>query len=127
MKNANGYYFNDAGEVILAATSKGIDVSKYQGQVDWEQARANGVEFALIRCGYGSEWNGEGEYNQDDETWEYNADECTRLGIPFGTYLYSYATTEEQARSEADHVARCWASRPPTTRASRTIPPSPTS
>lgn len=106
MKNANGYYFNDAGEVILAATSKGIDVSKYQGQVDWEQARANGVEFALIRCGYGSEWNGEGEYNQDDETWEYNADECTRLGIPFGTYLYSYATTEEQARSEADHVAR---------------------
>ena len=66
MKNANGYYFNDAGEVILAATSKGIDVSKYQGQVDWEQARANGVEFALIRCGYGSEGNGEGEYNHDD-------------------------------------------------------------
>lgn len=105
-KNENGFYFNDAGEVILAATSKGIDVSKYQGQVDWEAAQAAGVEFAILRCGYGSEWNGEGEYNQDDETWEYNADECTRLGISFGTYLYSYATTEEQARLEADHVAR---------------------
>ena len=105
-KNENGFYFNDAGEPILAATSKGIDVSKYQGQVDWEKAQANGVEFALIRCGFGSEWNGEGDYAQDDEYWEYNADECTRLGIPFGTYLYSYATTEEQARLEADHVAR---------------------
>ena len=69
-KNENGFYFNDAGEVILAATSKGIDVSKYQGQVDWEAAQAAGVEFAILRCGYGSEWNGEGEYNQDDETWE---------------------------------------------------------
>ena len=105
-KNENGFYFNDAGEPILAATSKGIDVSKYQGQVDWEKAQANGVEFALIRCGFGSEWNGEGDYAQDDEYWEYNADECTRLGIPFGTYLYSYATTEEQARLEGDHVAR---------------------
>ena len=112
-KNANGYYFNDVGDVILAATSKGIDVSKYQGRVDWEKAQANGVEFALIRCGYGSEWNGEGEYSQDDETWAYNADECTRLGIPFGTYLYSYATTEEQARSEADHVARLLGLRAP--------------
>lgn len=112
-KNENGFYFNDAGEVILAATSKGIDVSRYQGQVDWEAAQAAGVEFAVLRCGYGSEWNGEGEYNQDDETWEYNADECTRLGIPFGTYLYSYATTEEQARSEADHVARLLGLRAP--------------
>lgn len=105
-KNENGYYFNDAGEVILPAVKKGIDVSKYQGEVDWEKAQAAGIDFAILRCGFGSEWNGEGEYAQDDEYWERNADECTRLGIPFGTYLYSYATTEEQARSEADHVAR---------------------
>ena len=105
-KNENGYYFNDAGEVILPAVKKGIDVSKYQGEVDWEKAQAAGIDFAILRCGFGSEWNGEGEYAQDDEYWERNADECTRLGIPFGAYLYSYATTEEQARSEADHVAR---------------------
>lgn len=105
-KNENGYYFNDAGKVILPAVKKGIDVSKYQGEVDWEKAQAAGIDFAILRCGFGSEWNGEGEYAQDDEYWERNADECTRLGIPFGAYLYSYATTEEQARSEADHVAR---------------------
>lgn len=105
-KNENGYYFNDAGEVILPAVKKGIDVSKYQGEVDWEKAQAAGIDFAILRCGFGSEWNGEGEYAQDDEYWERNADECTRLGISFGAYLYSYATTEEQARSEADHVAR---------------------
>lgn len=103
-KNENGFYFNDRGEVILAATQKGIDVSKYQGRVDWQKAKDAGIDFAMIRCGYGSEWNGEGSYNQDDEYWEYNADECTRLGIPFGVYLYSYATTEEQARLEADQI-----------------------
>ena len=92
-KNENGYYFNDAGEVILPAVKKGIDVSKYQGEVDWEKAQAAGIDFAILRCGFGSEWNGEGEYSQDDEYWERNADECTRLGIPFGVFLYSYATT----------------------------------
>lgn len=105
-KNEAGYYFNDVGEPILAAAKKGIDVSKYQGEVDWEKAQAAGIDFAILRCGYGSEWNGEGDYAQDDEQWRRNADECTRLGIPFGAYLYSYATTEEQARLEAEHVAR---------------------
>lgn len=81
-------------------------MSKYQGEVDWEKAQAAGIDFAMIRCGFGSEWNGTGDYAQDDEQWCRNADECTRLGIPFGTYLYSYATTEEQAKSEAEHVAR---------------------
>ena len=106
MKNENGYYFNNAGEAILPATLKGIDVSAYQGEVDWQKAKDAGIDFAILRCGYGSEWNGEGEYNQDDQYWERNADACTELGIPFGVYLYSYATTEEMARSEATHVAR---------------------
>ena len=106
MKNENGYYFNNAGEPILAATLKGIDVSAYQGEVDWQKAKDAGIDFAILRCGYGSKWNGEGEYGQDDPYWERNADACTQLGIPFGVYLYSYATTEEMARSEATHVAR---------------------
>lgn len=105
-KNSNGFYFNDVGEPIMAAVKKGIDVSKYQGEVDWAKAKAAGIDFAIIRCGFGSEWNGEGTYAQDDEYWERNADACTALGIPFGTYLYSYATTVAQAELEADHVAR---------------------
>lgn len=106
-KNDLGYYFNANGEAMPAAVLKGIDVSKFQGEVDWEKAKAAGIDFAIIRCGYGGEWDGqEANWAQDDDQWRRNADECTRLGIPFGVYLYSYATNEEEARSEADHVAR---------------------
>ena len=106
-KNELGYYFNTSGQAMPAAVLKGMDVSKFQGEVDWEKAKAAGIDFAIIRCGYGGEWDGQEEnWAQDDTYWRRNADECTRLGIPFGTYLYSYATTVEEARSEADHVAR---------------------
>ena len=108
-KNDAGYYFNDAGEPILGAVLKGIDVSEHQGEIDWQKAKDAGIDFAILRCGYGNEWSGEGtfeEYGQDDAYWERNADACTELGIPFGVYLYSYATNEEMARSEAAHVAR---------------------
>ena len=106
-KNELGYYFNSSGQAMPAAVLKGIDVSKFQGEVDWEKAKAAGIDFAIIRCGYGGEWDGqEANWAQDDDQWRRNADECTRLGIPFGVYLYSYATTVEEARSEADHVAR---------------------
>ena len=106
-KNERGYYFNEGGEAVPAAVLKGIDVSKYQGAVDWEKAKNNGVDFAIIRCGFGGEWDGQEEgWNQDDPQWRRNADECTRLGIPFGAYIYSYATTVDEARSEAEHVAR---------------------
>ena len=40
------------------------------------------------------------------DRWKYNADECTRLGIPFGVYIYSYALNTDEARSEAEHVLR---------------------
>ncbi|WP_455500076.1 GH25 family lysozyme [Gemmiger sp.] len=106
-KNEMGYYFNTSGEAVPAAVLKGMDVSKFQGEVDWETAKAAGIDFAIIRCGFGGEWDGQEEnWSQDDPQWRRNADECTRLGIPFGTYLYSYATNVEEARSEADHVAR---------------------
>ena len=106
-KNELGYYFNASGGAIPAAVLKGMDVSKFQGEVNWETAKAAGIDFAIIRCGFGGEWDGaEENWAQDDPQWRRNADECTRLGIPFGTYLYSYATTVEEARSEADHVAR---------------------
>ena len=80
---------------------KVIDVSYHNGKIDWAKVKASGVDGAIIRCGYGDNYT-----NQDDEQWERNADECTRLGIPFGTYIYSYAKSESQARSEAEHVLR---------------------
>lgn len=78
-----------------------IDVSKHNGKIDWAKVKAAGIEGAILRCGYGSDIT-----SQDDVKWKYNADECTRLGIPFGVYLYSYAKTEAESRSEAAHVLR---------------------
>ena len=78
----------------------GIDVSKFQGLIDWQEVKKH-IDFAIIRCGYGSD-----DENQDDPFFKRNADECTRLKIPFGVYLYSYATNEREALSEAEHVLR---------------------
>ena len=83
-----------------AHTAVGIDVSYYQGNINWDKV-ATQIDFAIIRCGYGKNTTG-----QDDKKWHDNAAACTRLGIPFGVYLYSYATTDAQALSEAEHVLR---------------------
>ena len=77
-----------------------IDVSEHQGFIDWEKVKPQ-IGGAILRCGYGSDYP-----EQDDEQFRRNADECTRLGIPFGVYLYSYADSVEKARSEAAHVLR---------------------
>lgn len=77
-----------------------IDVSSWQGQIDWEKVKPN-IDGAILRCGFGIDKT---EY--DDVQFVRNAEECSRLGIPFGVYLYSYATTTEQAKSEANHVLR---------------------
>lgn len=78
-----------------------IDVSYHNGVIDWEKVKAAGVEGAILRCGYGMD-----QADQDDKQFKRNADECTRLGIPFGVYLYSYANNARKAESEAQHVLR---------------------
>ena len=77
-----------------------IDVSTHQGVIDWEKAKPH-IDGAILRCGYGSDIE-----KQDDAQFKRNADECTRLGIPFGVYIYSYADSIEKAKSEAAHVLR---------------------
>ena len=77
-----------------------IDVSEHQGKIDWEKVKPH-IEGAILRCGYGSNIE-----KQDDEQFKRNADECTRLGIPFGVYIYSYADSVEKAKSEAEHALR---------------------
>lgn len=77
-----------------------IDVSTWQGKIDWEKVKPH-IDGVIIRCGYGQDIT-----KQDDKRFKYNADECTRLGIPFGVYLYSYANSEEKAKSEAQHALR---------------------
>lgn len=77
-----------------------IDVSEHNGKLDWEKIKPQ-IEGAIIRCGFGSDYS-----KQDDAYYQRNVSECTRLGIPFGVYIYSYANTVTKARSEAAHVKR---------------------
>ncbi len=83
------------------ATLRGIDVSRHQGRINWQQVKNAGIDFAIIRCGYGGNYT-----SQDDAFFLYNATECERLGIPYGVYLYSYAKDTAQAGREADHALR---------------------
>ncbi len=80
---------------------KGIDVSSWQGNIDWDKVKADGIQFAILRCGYGSDMT-----SQDDEYFARNAKECARVGMPFGVYIYSYANSLEKAKSEAAHTLR---------------------
>lgn len=77
-----------------------IDVSEHNDTIDWEKVMPH-IDGAILRCGFGSDYE-----HQDDVMFKRNADECTRLGIPFGVYLYSYAKTIDRAKSEAAHVLR---------------------
>ena len=79
----------------------GIDVSAHQGKINWAEVKNSGINYAIIRCGYGQNIP-----SQDDVYFARNISECERLGIPYGVYLYSYALTEKDAYSEVDHVLR---------------------
>ncbi len=74
----------------------GIDVSRWQGEIDWEAVKADGVHFAMLRAGYGR------EITQEDPTFAQNYDAATAAGIPVGAYWYSYADSPEDAVREAN-------------------------
>lgn len=81
---------------------KGVDVSKHNGNVDWQTVKNAGYgSFAIIRAGYGGDYT-----NQDDPQFERNVNECERLGIPYGVYLYSYALNTNDAKGEVNHILR---------------------
>lgn len=71
-----------------------IDVSDYQGVIDWEKVKPQ-IDGAMIRCCWSY-----GEKN--DKQFERNISECNRLGIPCGVYLFSYALNDEEAQKEAE-------------------------
>ncbi len=81
----------------------GIDVSFWQEKIDWEKVKAQGVRFAILRCGYGQDY---ADGSQDDPWFERNVSECERLGIPWGAYLFCYARNAQEAKGEAAHVLR---------------------
>ena len=80
---------------------RGIDVSYCNGCVDWVKAKAAGLQFAILQLGYGSN-----STSQDDVQCQRNVRECERLGIPWGAYLYSYASNSDKLQSEINHALR---------------------
>lgn len=74
---------------------KGIDVSEHQGVIDWQKVKADGVQFAMIRAGFGR--------NNIDPYFKRNISECNRLEIPVGIFWFSYAYTREMSIREAQY------------------------
>lgn len=85
---------------VRMMTMKIIDVSKHQGTIDWAKVKGS-INGVIIRCGYGDDYTA-----QDDPKFKENVEACIKYDIPFGVYIYSYAKTLEQAKSEARHVLR---------------------
>ncbi len=86
------------GKEETADMTMGIDVSKYQGTIDWSKVKESGVEFAMIRVGYRAKTTGE---IFEDPTARYNMQEAQAAGIKLGAYFFSSAVTGEEARAEA--------------------------
>ena len=90
-------YYEDGKKV----SAVGVDVSDLQGDIDWNAVKNDGVDFAVLRCGRRGQTEG-GLYT--DTKFSQNVTGVTQAGLPFGVYFYSQATSEEEAREEAEYV-----------------------
>lgn len=103
----SNFSVSENGEISYASQNgtsarKGIDVSKFQGDIDWEQVAASGVEFAIIRAGY----RGYGSTGTlvTDEYFEHNMEGAAANGIDIGVYFVTQAVTTDEAQEEARYV-----------------------
>ena len=81
--------------MVATLASKGIDISSWQGVIDWDAVKSAGIQFAISRAGYGDEL---------DNQFARNIAECNRVGIPAGVYWFSYALTAQEAAQEAQRA-----------------------
>lgn len=109
------YFFNDrqkngnsnkkTGVKLTKLSNKvitmGIDISEWQGSIDWEKVKDSGVKFVMIRLGYGKGRYGNKNCSMDKRFKEY-VEGAGEVGIPIGIYFYSYAVTPKQAQEEAE-------------------------
>ncbi len=96
----NWIYLDENG---AKASIRGIDVSKYQGTIDWNKVAEAGVEYAIIRLGYRGMNEGTLEL---DPVFEKNMEGAAAAGIKTGVYFFSQAITKQEAEEEADFVLR---------------------
>lgn len=97
----NGVYYSSDGTVVEGAEAFGIDVSQWNGDIDWKKVKAAGVDYAIIRCGYGGNSS-----SQDDPYFVEYVKGAQSVGIDIGVYIYSYGWDAATGKSEAEHVLR---------------------
>lgn len=95
----NGYSFYRENGNITSIT--GIDISEYQGDIDWEKVKAAGIDFAIIRAAYRT--YGDGSIKIDTK-FEENMENAEAAGVHLGAYIFSQATTVDEAIEEADYL-----------------------
>lgn len=89
----NKYKVNEVPKIV-----KGIDVSSWQGVINWDKVKESGIDFVILRVGLR---NIEDNTISEDNQFRRNAAECNRLGIPIGVYFYSTARNEYEVLEEA--------------------------
>ena len=90
-------FLNRLGQPVIHQGYRAIDVSEWQGNINWGAAKHSGVQAAIIRTNYGHEYK--------DRTVDQNIARCRQQGIPFGIYMYSIAHNGWEARQEANFTA----------------------
>lgn len=83
---------------VESGRSNGIDVSKWQGKIDWQKVKNSGIEFAFIRIGY----RGENGTIYKDDNADYNIQQAQKSGVLVGVYFFSTAVNETEAKEEAE-------------------------
>lgn len=96
--DVDGYPVYKGGNYTMI---RGVDVSQFQGDIDWNAVADAGYQFAIIRCGYRGATEGT---ISGDENYETNIAEARESGLKVGVYFYSQAITMEEAKEEADFV-----------------------
>lgn len=97
--DSNLKYYSENGK---SASTEGIDVSSYSGDIDWKKVRESGIDFAMIRVG-GRGYGENGEMYTDERALEY-INGAKAEGIKVGAYFFSQAISTEEAIEEADYV-----------------------
>ena len=92
-KKINGVCYNGSGEIIPGAITRGMDVSEWQGNIDWKQVKRSDIDFAFVRISYG--------LTHEDYTYDENMTNAELAGVPTGTYVYSTALSTTTALKEA--------------------------
>lgn len=95
------YVFDSNGVLTSSTGVMGIDVSKWNGTIDWNQVKASGVNYVIIRCGYRGSSQGA---LIEDPKYKVNIDGATKAGLKVGVYFFSQAVDEVEAVQEASMV-----------------------